>query len=86
MIGRGFSSGKPAKIIFITNPIRKESNLCFPCGYSERSNRVAERIGFVFDRQKGSHAVYYRPPRYSVCFPGQHNLVFITISEKNCCR
>lgn len=23
--------------------------------------RVAERIGFVFDRQKGSHAVYYRP-------------------------
>ncbi|MDB5328312.1 MAG: ycfA [Phycisphaerales bacterium] len=22
--------------------------------------RVAESIGFVFDRQKGSHAVYYR--------------------------
>jgi len=23
--------------------------------------RVAERLGFVFDRQRGSHAVYYRP-------------------------
>lgn len=23
--------------------------------------RVAEMIGFVFDRQRGSHAVYYRP-------------------------
>lgn len=23
--------------------------------------RVAERLGFVLDRQKGSHAVYYRP-------------------------
>jgi predicted RNA binding protein YcfA (HicA-like mRNA interferase family) len=23
--------------------------------------RVAESIGFVFDRQRGSHAVYYRP-------------------------
>ena len=22
--------------------------------------RVAERVGFVFDRQRGSHAVYYR--------------------------
>ncbi|MDI6631414.1 MAG: type II toxin-antitoxin system HicA family toxin [Bacillota bacterium] len=22
--------------------------------------RVVERMGFVFDRQKGSHAVYYR--------------------------
>ncbi len=22
--------------------------------------RVAESIGFVFDRQRGSHAVYYR--------------------------
>jgi len=22
--------------------------------------QVAERIGFVYDRQKGSHAVYYR--------------------------
>jgi len=22
--------------------------------------RVARRLGFVFDRQKGSHAVYYR--------------------------
>lgn len=22
--------------------------------------RVATRVGFVFDRQKGSHAVYYR--------------------------
>ena len=23
--------------------------------------RIAETLGFVFDRQKGSHAVYYRP-------------------------
>ena len=23
--------------------------------------RVAERLGFVFDRQRGSHAVYRRP-------------------------
>ena len=23
--------------------------------------RVAERLGFVLDRQRGSHAVYYRP-------------------------
>jgi len=23
--------------------------------------RVATNIGFVFDRQRGSHAVYYRP-------------------------
>ena len=23
--------------------------------------RVAERLGFAFDRQKGSHAVYLRP-------------------------
>lgn len=23
--------------------------------------RVAESVGFVFDRQRGSHAVYYRP-------------------------
>jgi len=22
--------------------------------------RVAEKLGFIFDRQKGSHAVYYR--------------------------
>ncbi len=24
--------------------------------------RVAEKLGFVFDRQKGSHAVYLREP------------------------
>lgn len=23
--------------------------------------RIAQKIGFVFDRQRGSHAVYYRP-------------------------
>lgn len=23
--------------------------------------RVAESVGFAFDRQRGSHAVYYRP-------------------------
>lgn len=26
----------------------------------KKLEKIAEKIGFVFDRQKGSHAVYYR--------------------------
>ena len=31
-----------------------------PAVTAGRVVRVAERLGFVFDRQKGGHAVYYR--------------------------
>jgi len=31
-----------------------------PAVTSREVIRVAEQLGFVFDRQKGSHAVYYR--------------------------
>lgn len=31
-----------------------------PAVKARQAARVAERLGFVLDRQKGSHAVYYR--------------------------
>jgi predicted RNA binding protein YcfA (HicA-like mRNA interferase family) len=32
----------------------------FPSVKPKKISRLAEKLGFVFDRQKGSHAVYYR--------------------------
>ncbi|MBN1593052.1 MAG: type II toxin-antitoxin system HicA family toxin [Candidatus Coatesbacteria bacterium] len=32
----------------------------FPVATGKDVARIAQKVGFVFDRQKGSHAIYYR--------------------------
>jgi len=48
----------------------------------QRVTAVLERAGFIFDRQKGSHMVYYHPEtNRTVVIPGHREIKTGTIRE-----